>query len=473
MPIVLGLSVFLGATSAVASPQSLKEVIALTVQNSPVLQTAQLSEQTAQASTLAQSGVDDWVLQLTGSWSATPRREFGLDLQNSFSLDAGLSKPLSTGGTVFISGTSSYTDEIPGFTEPYRNTLLIGVRHPLLAGAGKSAARADLLSARAAENTQTMARQWRTEQTIKEVVHAYWELVYAHESLRITQKAEALAKEQLRLVQERIRAGSLAPSEEAAALQKTAESKEQTILSERNVLLQTIALRGAMGVPWSTASLVPNQSPSQISIPAVETAMQKASRSSEVLYLELLAKEYVVQLKAANRNEQSNLDLSVSIGPSGTGDTFSESAENLASFDDYVASVELALTHSFGNRSRKGTAAIARLNVQSAEVRIREAKLRITSEIVSAHGLLRIAVNQEAIADEIIRLAQKNVETEQTRFQLGRSTSFDVSLRQDELTRARLKKARAMVDGQKALVTLRQLTGGLLSDYGIILNANQ
>ena len=51
------------------------------------------------------------------------------------------------------------------------------------------------------------------------------------------------------------------------------------------------------------------------------------------------------------------------------------------------------------------------------------------------------ALASVALGDEAIGLAEQNITAEQKRFELGKSTNFEVLRRQDELEQSRLRQA--------------------------------
>ena len=71
--------------------------------------------------------------------------------------------------------------------------------------------------------------------------------------------------------------------------------------------------------------------------------------------------------------------------------------------------------------------------------------------------------------DRAVALAKQNVQIETDRFQVGRSTNFDVMLRLDEQRQAELRKVQAQIDWHKAQTMMLMLTGDLLPAYGIEL----
>ena len=69
-----------------------------------------------------------------------------------------------------------------------------------------------------------------------------------------------------------------------------------------------------------------------------------------------------------------------------------------------------------------------------------------------------------------IDLANENIRIETDRFNLGKSTNFDVLNRLEELRQAELRKAQAMIDWHKAEAVVQALTGDILPSYGVTID---
>ena len=80
------------------------------------------------------------------------------------------------------------------------------------------------------------------------------------------------------------------------------------------------------------------------------------------------------------------------------------------------------------------------------------------------HALARRRVT---LSQRAIELANENIKIETDRFNLGKSTNFDVLNRLEELRQAELRQAQALVDWHKAEVVIQSLTGDVLPAYGI------
>ena len=106
--------------------------------------------------------------------------------------------------------------------------------------------------------------------------------------------------------------------------------------------------------------------------------------------------------------------------------------------------------------------ALAAALIDSADV-----KNQVATAAVQAVALASSAEKRLELSRRAIELSEKNIKAEVGRFELGKSTNFDVLLRQDELKQARLRYARAVADYLRARAALGALTGELLPEYGV------
>ena len=86
-----------------------------------------------------------------------------------------------------------------------------------------------------------------------------------------------------------------------------------------------------------------------------------------------------------------------------------------------------------------------------------------------------VAAAHDGYADTLASIASSTLAPQsgltadsiRARFEAGRSTSYDVLRRQDELQHAQLKEARALVDVRLADAAVDALTGAILDHFGL------
>ena len=100
----------------------------------------------------------------------------------------------------------------------------------------------------------------------------------------------------------------------------------------------------------------------------------------------------------------------------------------------------------------------------------RKVRQQVAAGVIRAANGLRTASKVMEVADISLELAKENLEAEQARFEVGRSTNYDVLQRLDEVDSAAASALSTQINYLKALVQLQALNGEILPAYGLDLN---
>jgi outer membrane protein TolC len=136
---------------------------------------------------------------------------------------------------------------------------------------------------------------------------------------------------------------------------------------------------------------------------------------------------------------------------------------------DWTLRGSITLTWDVQNRGPKARHEAALLQIEKAEVQLAQARQTVASGVIRAANGLRTASKVMEVADISLELAKENLEAEQARFEVGRSTNYDVLLRLDQVDQAAAQALNAQITYLKALVQLQALNGEILPAYGIDL----
>lgn len=462
------LGAWVGATRAVDLPTLLQSAVT----NTPALASARLDIATAEAAVAAQTGIDDWRvtadIQLTQSLDLHWLRP---DHESSVRASGSLLRSLPSGGTLGLHASTTLAD-ISGAAHSWTDTVSASITQPLLRGYGRAIARVEARRTRIARTQAERAADAAAIAAVQRVVAAYWELVYAERELAISQSSLELARERLRLTQAGIAGGKVAPSEALAVEQIIATRQEQVLGAELTVLDRSITVRRAAGmeVGPDQLALALNVTPSDAAPPislaaGVEAAM---AASPELAQLALADEDATIAVELAENGLLPQLDASLQLGPSGRG-TFGRALANMATFDELAITAGLSLEADLGQRTPRAQARSARLAREQVLVNAADVRAQIAESVARALAQAELARQRLGLSRTAIDLAMRNIGVEQSRFELGKSTSFDVLQRQDELRAAQLREARAQIDGQLAALSMAALTGQILDEYGVEL----
>jgi outer membrane protein TolC len=141
----------------------------------------------------------------------------------------------------------------------------------------------------------------------------------------------------------------------------------------------------------------------------------------------------------------------------------------LAKFESFDISAGLTFQAPLGNHAAKGRHEAAKGAVRKAKLTEQDVRAQIAGQTVRAVNVVRTAKKRMEVSAKASNLARQNVDIEKARWDVGRTTNFEVLKRQDELAQSQLREARARTDYLKAVSVVDSLTGAILPRYGIEL----
>jgi outer membrane protein len=459
-----------------AKPTTLPELLQLAVRQAPSLQRAEIDIEVALAQVEAARGLDDWTV------GAVLEGTTDFDDAHEVDLSGSISRLLSDGTVATLRGAAGYErgividpDDPLGFEvgNTYDVGVSIGVITPLMEGRGRNIVRASERRAQIARDAATLSQRQAAIAIIRDVVTAYWELAFAQRDLEIRLSSLQLAQERLRRTQAAIKGGGIAATEALAVEQVIAGREEEILGAELTVLDRSVELRKLVNM-----EIGPNElslsTPTELSAPDIKfdinALIDDAYRTSpELALLATQEKNATIEVEVTENGLLPTLDLGVTLGAGGSGDSPGSAAESFVKLDGPSGALSLTFEHSLGNHAAKGAARQARAERLKIKIDEIDARSQIAQSLAQAVVLAESAARRIQIAGKAIALAEQNIIAEQSRFGLGKSTNFDVLQRQDELKQAQLRQARAIVDWHKAAAVISAISGDLLEKYGITL----
>jgi outer membrane protein TolC len=457
-----------------ARATTLAELLQSAVRQSPALQNAKLDIAIAEARIQQTWARNEWAigaqLTVTRSTSATQGTSTG------FQLGADVTRRLPTGGTVGLhadSGFSRTSGSLGGVIDgdSWVDNLNLAITQPLLRGRGRDLFDASEARATLARDTFVLARRLAAIQAVQTVISAYWDLVLAEQTVAITQGSLDLARERLRVTQIGADGGKVPRSEIPAVLQIIATREEDVLNGELGVLNASIGLRRASGMPIGSGELGlrvgtdldTKDQPFELA-PLLERAYTASPELAQLAKQEAIS---TIDIEVTENGLLPQLDLALRIGPTGAAENFGDAWSNLVKFDSLGVQGGLTFSHTFGQNGVRGLARELRETRRKVTVNAVDIRAQIAQAISRAVAQLELAKRRVTLSQRAIDLANENTKIETDRFNLGKSTNFDVLNRLEELRQAELRKAQALIDWHKAEVSIQALTGDLLPSYGV------
>ena len=458
-------------------PITLPELLQLALRQSPTLQNAKLDIAVAEAQVAETQVRHDWTIGAQASYSRTGSTVFsGFQISGTtnYGLTADLTRLLPTGGTLDLHASTQYSDtEITGFaSSPYWSDAITGsITQPLLRGYGTDLYNAQERKADLSRDAAVLARRLAALQTVQSVISDYWDLVLAEQQVAITEASLAVAKERLRVTEVEVRSGRSAQSEVPAVEQTIATTAESALTGELAVLDASLALRRAVGMEVGPGDL------------GLRVATDLDSRDTPLDLGKLIERTFLASPQLAQLAKQDasagididvndngllpQLDLALTVGPNGVDGSFGTAAKDTAEFKAYQIGGTLTFSRSLHQYDVRGRSMELRDSRQKIRVTAVDVRAQLAQAMSHSVATIELAKRRIVLDREAVALAKQNVQIETDRFNVGRSTNFDVMLRLEDQRQAQLREVQAQIDEHKAETMMLMLTGDLLPMYGI------
>ena len=472
-----------GAASdpAPAEPIKLSDVVAVAVRQSPDLASARIDLAAAGAELQTLRGIEDFHLGASASYVRDTDQPTSVLVGNQrFSRITGsvsLNKLLATGTQVALTTGTQFTSEAAALggivTEGYASNATLSVTQPLLRGRGAAQVEGAIRAARHQRDAASLRQTARARDTVVSITVAYWQVALAWRELDVRKHSLMLAQKQLDFTEGAIRSDKV-PKSEALAVQEVLAIRQQDVLAaEQLVVDQSLSLRQLAGLEVGPDALelrteeLPVVRP--VTFDLAEVVAHTFDQSAELAALAASSRAAVADVEAAEGAARSRLDLALSAGAQSADMTFRESVNKAVALKGYSVAASLTFDHAIEGNAEHGGQAAAHAVLLRAQVDTRAARARLAAVSTQAVRRARAALATIALGDRTIGLAEQNVAAEQHRFELAKSTNFDVLRRQDELEQAQLRHAAAVVDYLSARARLEGLTGEILAHYGVVM----
>ena len=460
---------------------TLPELLQFAIQQAPALQSAKIDIAVAEAQIAETWARRDWTVRAQANGARSGTTIFsGFAIQSSASASIGvdLVRMLPTGGTLDLHAGTQYANTNLGPTlgdsKYWIDNVTGSITQPLFKGYGSMLYDATERKAELSRDVAVLARRSAALNLVETVVSDYWDLVLAERTVAITEQSLALARERLRVTQVQVKGGKVADAEVPAVQQIIATREEDVLNGELLVLQRSLALRRAVGMPMGQNEL------------GLRVATDLDARDTKLDLAQLVERAYAASPELAELAKQDQsatidvavtengllpqLDLALSLGPTGTDPSAATAAQDMIEFKAYQVQGSLTFSrslHQYDVRYRSNELRTAR-----EKIRINQFDLRaqLAQAMANAVAQIEVAKRRVVLSQRAIELANENIRIETDRFNLGRSTNFDVLNRLEEARQAELRKAQAMIDWHKGEAIVAMLTGDLLPMFGITVH---
>ncbi len=434
--LVLALTFLVATYSYAAEPLTLEQAISTALDNNPGLKAADAQIEAADAGILRSKSGFLPKVAVSETWSRTdnPLMALGTKLNQEIITPADFNPAVINNPEA----VSNY------------NTRL-SVMQPIFNGGKEYIGRSQ---AKLAKEASLQDRERAKQETIYNVIKAYYGLLLAREYNRVALQSLETSEANVKLAEARYKAGAVLQSDLLRAKVQLAEVKEMLTRAENGVKLSTAALNFAMGVPQGAEYDVSGALTTQDMKTDLNAMLDEASsKRPDLLSMEMNRKN------ADKSVSMARADYLPSLNVMGQVDWNSDKpAGDDAKSWAVMAMVQWNLFDGLVTRSKVKEALATSTRMKSMEdqqksavqLQVRQAYYNVTA------SLDRIAASASSVqeAEEGLRIVQKRYET-------GMTTFVDVLGAESSLIRARTNALQALYDNNIAQAELKLAVGTL------------
>ncbi|MGE0393309.1 MAG: TolC family protein [Vicinamibacterales bacterium] len=351
---------------------------------------------------------------------------------------------------------------------------------PLLRGLRIDTTRQQLLITRINQDMSELAVRGLVVTTLANVRNAYWDLVYAIQFVDTAKASLALSSKLVEDNTSRVEVGTLAPIDIVQAQAEEALRRQTLVQAEATrrtaeLALKRLLVSGTEDPLW-TATLNPTDRPSFSAEPLdVQAAVKRALENrTDLQQARQQLQSNEISIKGLSDQRLPALDLTASYGASGIGGPqfvrqglggtvqqiipsgYTDALSTLGRFTAPQWNLSVNFSYPLGASVADANLARARVQKQQTVAQQRQLELQVATEVTNAALLVDSSLTRYQAATVSKALAEKRLDAETSKFEVGMSTNFFVVQAQRDLADAQNTELRALLDYRKALVDFQR-----------------
>jgi outer membrane protein len=368
-------------------------------------------------------------------------------------------------------------DPIPR-SELYTTDATLRATQPLLKNFGSEVTKTQILIA---QNNLTISKEDFRRQVINitsRVQQAYWDLVFRRQDLVVQKQQLVLAQQLLDQIRKQVTVGTLAPLDVLQAETNIARNEERILVAENAVRAAEDRLKRVMNFSLTgeraDIMIVPADPPTytDLALDQDEEIRQALEQRADLTQAKLTLENQHIGLVFDKNQALPTLDLDASLRLNGIDNSFDGSFAEFEPTKRYSWGVGVTFRYPLQNRQAKSRVQQSQLAIRQQMVRIKDLEENIIAEV--RNSFRDVLTNAQRVQASRIssRLAQKQLEAEEKKLQVGLATVFTTLQFQDVLTQQRSNELNTITEYLKALIRLEESKNTLLQSYHIMLQAD-
>lgn len=311
--------------------------------------------------------------------------------------------------------------------------------------------------------------------TATDVETAYYDLIFARESVKVQEKAVELAAQSVRENRKKVEVGTLAPLDEKQAESQEATSRSDLLQAQRVLAAAENALKRRLTDNFAALQPVEIIPSDPLTYPEIEFNVQKSwgqalRERPDLQAVRLDVEKQGVQLKYDRNQLYPQLDLIGSYGYGAGGSLvqefhqgFNDFAEQNHPFYSYGARMTVPLANTTARNRYKAN----KVSMQQLVLTVKQLEQTIMVQVDDAIKLAKASYERIQATREARKYSEAALEAEQKKLESGKSTSFEVLRLQRDLTTARSEEIRAQTEYRRNLAQLSSFEATTLTRLGL------
>jgi len=324
------------------------------------------------------------------------------------------------------------------------------------------------------QNNATIADiqlQQRITQTGRNVRAAYYQLIGAISGLEVAQQSLDVARQSLKNNQTRVEVGTMAPIDITTAEAEVASNEEAVIIQEAAIESAQDNLRAQVMNPaqagfWEarfTPSEQPSLAPRQINVDeAIKNALQNRTDLRE---FKKNMENTDIGLKYAENQRLPAIDVTGRYGVTGVAGTilsregasaldrgYGDALRDVFTNDFKTWSIGVNVSYPIGQSTADAAFAQAKIQKQQEVTSLAQLELGITQAVREAGRQVNTNLRRVDATKRARELAERRLEADNKRFSVGLATTFELLQSQRDLSQARQRELRAIIEYNQSLV---------------------
>jgi len=426
---------------------------------------------------------------------------FGQDDTQEQRLTVGISQLMPQGGTYDVELAEVHTDtgrrttlteiqadrdnQALGFPFRYRprseffsTEATLRATQPLLRNFGSEITKTQILLA---QNNLTISKEDFRRQVIiitSRVQQAYWDLVFRRQDLEVRRQQLILAQKLVDQIRKQVSVGTLAPLDVLQAETNISRTEERILVAENALRAAEDRLKRVMNFSLvgerADVVILPADTPAYADPTFLqeEQIRQALEQRPDLMQAKITLENQQITLVFDKNQTLPTLDLEASLRFNGIDTSFGGGIGEIEPNKRYRWDVGVTFRYPLQNRQAKSRVQQSQLAIRQQMVRIKDLEENIIADVRNA--LRDVLTNSQRVQATRIssRLAQKQLEAEEKKLQVGLATVFTTLQFQDVLAVERSNEINAITEYLKALIRLEESKSTLLQSYNIILETS-